>query len=79
MARKHNLDEVLRTLARKNDIRVNSETKTIRILSDYVWNRKTGKDIINPKKKFDLGNGSWGKIDFLINYCDFGLYHVNEF
>ena len=77
MARKHNEDEVLRTLRSKNDVRiVNGE---IQVLKDKVYNKKTGQVETNPKKHFDLGNGSWGKIIFLVNYCGYRQIFVSEF
>jgi hypothetical protein len=68
MARKHNEDEVLRTLRQKNDVRIVGNQ--ILILN--------GK---NPKfqKQNDLGNGSWGKIDFLKNHKGYFLRNVSEF
>ena len=79
MARKHKLDEVLRTLIQKNDIRISKNETIIRILYDKVWDRKKGEYIDNPRKKHDLGNGSWGKIDFLVNYHGYSIIQVNEF
>ena len=77
MARKHNEDEVLRTLRSKNDVRiVNGE---IQVLKDKVFNKKTSQVETNPKKHFDLGNGSWGKISFLVNYCGYRQIFVSEF
>lgn len=59
---KHTEDEVLKALSRKRDARVNRITKEIYIL--------TGT---NPQysRNNDLGNSSWGKIDFLVNYCGY--------
>lgn len=69
MARKqHNLDEVLRSLSKKHDVKVDERTSTIYVLS---------KD--SPIRKDDLGNGSWGKIDFLMHYQGFELLHVSKF
>lgn len=67
----HNEDEVIRSLSKKSDIRIDSESKIIKVLS------KLDKDG-NPNKeaKNDLGNGSWGKIDFLRNYCGYYLMKV---
>lgn len=77
MARKHTEDEVLRALRTKNDVRVSDGY--ILILTDTVWSSKEGKAIINPKKKFDLGNGSLGKISYLVNYCGYIGAFVPEF
>lgn len=70
MARKHNEDEVLYLLRRKHDIKIKDNTKEIQILS--------GKSKKQHKSN-DLGNGSWGKIDFLINHCGYRKYIVDEF
>lgn len=77
MARKHNEDEVLRALRSKNDVRiVNGE---VQVLKDTVWSDKEQKTVVNPKKHFDLGNGSWGKISFLVNHCGYRQIFVSEF
>lgn len=70
MARKnkHQVDEVLRSLSRKHDCKVIGR-------SIYILN---GKSRSKPATN-DLGNGSWGKIDFLVNYCGYTQYRVNEF
>lgn len=60
----HNEDEVIRSLSSKNDIRISK--KIIEIL-------------IGPKRKGDLGNKSWGKIDFLTNYCGYSIVKVKTF
>ena len=75
MARKHKVDEVLRTLGQKNDISIFSNS--IQILKNKICT-KNGV-IPNPKKKNDLGNGSWGKIDFLTNYHGFFINYVEKF
>lgn len=79
MARKHSLDEVLRTLSKKADCRINTTTRTVYVLTDLVWSKTLRKEVINPAKKFDLGNGSWGKIDYLRNYCGYTVCKVGEF
>jgi len=77
MARKHTVDEVLKALSRKNDVRIKDDC--IEMLNDEIYDRKQKKFIQNPKKHFDIGNGSWGKIDFLCNYHGFWIYYVDEF
>lgn len=77
MARKHNEDELLRSLSKKNDVRIYPHHKQIKILSEKVY--KKGESIDNPKKRHDLGNNSWGKIDFLINYKGYTKSFVPEF
>jgi hypothetical protein len=76
MARKHNMDEVLSSLRKKNDVRI--EGSQIKILSNQVFT-PSGELIPNPNKKHDLGNGSHGKIDFLIKYCGFRKITVEKF
>lgn len=50
MARKtYTEEEVLRSLSKKNSVQVNKSQSTINISTN----------------KGDLGNGSWGKIDYL--------------
>lgn len=72
MARKKNytLDEVLRSLAKKRDVRVDSNVKVVQVL--------TGLDRKFPAHN-DLGNGSWGKIDFLCNYQGYRQIFVDRF
>ena len=80
MARKnYKIDEVLRSLSKKNDIRILGST--ICMLTDKVVDDKV-ESINNPIKLHDLGNGSWGKIGFLQNYCGYKIAKVenwNEF
>ena len=59
--RKHSVDEVLKSLSKKHDVKVVG--KSIQVLKAIVT--KDGKDVENPVYQGDLGNGSWGKIDFL--------------
>ncbi len=68
MTRKHNEDEVLRSLYRKQDVNINTTNKVITLVSAKKWSNKDGEYINNPKRKNDLGNKSHGKIDFLVNY-----------
>lgn len=64
MARKkHTLEEVLKSLKKKRDCKV--VDYTIWVLSNEVYNEKKMMDVPNPAKVNDLGNGSWGKIDYL--------------
>ena len=71
MARKqHNLDEVLSSLKKKNDCRIIE--KSIFML--------TGT---SPKPQFkkqnDLGNGSWGKIDYLTRVHKYRIVYTSEY
>ena len=71
MARKqHNLDEVLISLRKKHDCRI--VDKTIFVLNGYS---------IKPqfKKSDDLGNGSWGKIDYLKKVHKYRIVYTSEF
>ena len=64
----YSVDEVLRSLSRKNDCRINPNNKHVFVL---------GRTSI--RKSHDLGNGSWGKIDYLKNYCGYTVSFVDEF
>ena len=78
MARKqHNEEEVLKALRAKNDVKISG--KTVLVLKDKVFNTKTKEIEDNPFKKNDLGNSSWGKIDYLCNYCNYNLNRVDNF
>lgn len=76
MARKQSYteDEVLKALKFKNDCRVDSNRRQIYVLD---------ADKLSPKGKAqlknDLGNKSWGKIDFLTNFCRYHKAFVGEF
>ena len=76
MGRKHRLDEVLKELSRKNDVRVSGTV--VMVLSDKIVDKK-GNTIDNPQKRNDLGNGSWGRIDYLVNHCGYGIVRVPQF
>lgn len=64
---KYEVDRVIRSLNKKNDIKIDSRDGIIYILANG------SKSKIN-----DLGNGSWGKIDFLVNYHGFFIRYVSE-
>lgn len=76
-ARKHTEDEVRKSLRQKNDVSVDG--KLVKVLSDTVYSEKVKDVIPNPAKRNDLGNGSWGKIDYLVNHCGFSRIFVNHF
>ena len=64
MARKQYVaDEVLKILGKKSDIKVDNNMKVIQVLRGSVT----------------VGNGSWGKIDFLVNHNGWKSMIVNEF
>jgi hypothetical protein len=77
MARKHTEDEVLRSLKTKHDIRIDG--KEIKLLANRVFDEKLEAFIPNPEKRNDLGNGSQGKIDFLLKYCGYRKTTVDKF
>jgi len=62
---KHTIEGVLIKLRRKNDVRVNENTRTIQIL-------------VGNKAKDDLGNGSHGMIDYLVNHCGYRRVTVSD-
>ena len=72
--RKHSVDEVLKSLSKKHDVKVVGNS--IQVLKAIVT--KDGKDVENPAYQGDLGNGSWGKIDFLKSQ-GYKQYFVAEF
>ena len=74
MARKHTEDEVLKALKGKSDCRVDSNRRMILVLDADNLTQK-GK----AQLKNDLGNKSWGKIDFLTNFCRYQKAFVDEF
>ncbi|SBV91735.1 hypothetical protein [uncultured Dysgonomonas sp.] len=79
MSRKHySEDEVIRVLSKKNDIRILKVNKEIRILSDKIVT-SNGISTRNPNKRFDLGNGSWGKIDYLTKFHGYDIWKVSKF
>lgn len=74
MARKeHNLDEVFRALGKKHDCSIDYSNMRVLVLTGNSNNPKA-----TPKKN-DLGNGSWGKIDFLVNHKGFAKVMVDKF
>jgi len=62
---KHYIQKVLQQLKQKKDCRIIDNW--IFILSNNA-----------PQKIFDLGNKSWGKIDYLTNHCGFFKLTVND-
>lgn len=67
---KHNEMSAILGLKSKHDIKIDTTNKQIFILN--------GKSKKAPKKD-DLGIGSWGKIDFLINHQGYRKSMVSEF
>lgn len=64
MAKKRAYDEVsvIRSLSKKNSIVINTTNKTINVLKD------------SP----EVGNGSWGKIDYLCKVHDYVVIFVKS-
>ena len=69
MARKHNLDEVLNSLSKKKDCKIFHQNQLIEILAGGSGNGEAHA----------LGNGSWGKLDYLIKCSNYRYVFVNEF
>lgn len=87
MARKrYNEEEVLRSLSSKNDCLIDrnhqsdgTAIKTISIIKSKIYDKDKDCMIPNPHCKNDLGNGSWGKIDFLTKVCGYSIIYVKSF
>lgn len=71
MKNKYTENSAIESLSKKNDVQL-SLNKEI-----HVLNGKSKKKQFKPQ--YDLGNGSWGKIDFLVNYCGYRQRFVAEF
>lgn len=54
---------VIRAIERKNDVKVDYSTQTVQVI----------------KCTTNLGNGTWGKIDYLCNYCGYSYAFVDSF
>lgn len=76
MARKHTEDEVLKSLRKKHDVRVIG--RTVQLLKNKIHN-KENELVLNPAKIGDVGNGTNGKIDFLVKYCGYSVIFLKEF
>lgn len=65
MARKqkYEVDEVLKKLDKKSDLKIDKNMKVIQVV----------------RGNNTCGNGTWGKIDFLVNYNGWKSMLVNEF
>lgn len=61
-----NENQVIKSLSQKRDLRI--QRYEIQILVNN-----------SPKKSFDLGNKSWGKINFLVDYCGYRIANVSKF
>ena len=68
MAKRLNESDVVRILSRKRDIKLKPMRRHAEILkSDSVL------------RSHDLGNKSWGKIDFLTSKCKWTVTYVDKF
>lgn len=74
MARTHLVYEVLKALQAKADCKIS--TFRIEVPRPYVYNKETAQMEPNPARKNDLGNKSWGKIDYLVNHLNYTLVYV---
>ena len=75
--KKYYSDKIVKQLNLKNDCFIKG-TK-IYILNDFIYSEKALKMIDNPEKRFDLGNRSQGKIDYLTKVHNFHLQYINTF
>jgi hypothetical protein len=78
MNHKHNFFEVIKSLRKKHDIKIFEHQNKIILLRNFIVT-KEALIIHNPHKKFDLGNKSYGKIDFLVNHCGFHIFFLKSF
>lgn len=72
----HTEIECVRALRKKHDVKIDGHI--VQILRNKVTN-KEGNVIVNPRKAFDLGNKSWGKLDYLVYKLNYTPIFVNEF
>lgn len=68
---KYTVDEAVKRLKQKLDIKVDTNQKYIYILSNTLENGAP-----NHEKKHDVGIRTLGKIDFLVNYQGFRVIKV---
>lgn len=70
--------DAIESLKDKKDCNIDANNKIIYILASKVFDIKKQETIDNPSKKYDLGNGSWSKIDYLIKQHGFTIAYVNQ-
>jgi len=75
--RKHNELDVLASLDRKQDVKIVG--RSVLILSSKVYSETFDGLVENTNKSHDLGNGSHGKIDYLVNHCGYNKAFVSNF
>ena len=68
---------IIQSLKKKEDIRINDTT--VMVLARRIYDERREQYVDNPFRSNDVGNSSWGKIDFLTNFCDFKFAFVREF
>ena len=78
MKTKLNLEKAVSKLQKKHDCKIDLQKKEILILKNKVADKKN-KIIFNPFKYFDLGNKSWGTIDYLVKVHMYDIIWVREF
>ena len=59
---KHDEVNVLRSLGRNKEVSVNTVNKTVTVSRDAQ----------------NVGNGTWGKIDYLVHYCGYTQLFTND-
>jgi hypothetical protein len=72
---KQNELSVLQRLKKKHDIRILNNQ--IGVLRNKVVDEE-GNVVDNPEKHHDLGNKSWGAIDFLVSCCGYRVRYVSS-
>lgn len=75
--RNHIYNKVIKDLSKKRDVKIVG--RTILMLSDLVWSKFHGDYVRNKLKRHDIGNKSWGKIDFLMKEYEYKIKHVDSF
>lgn len=75
--REHDEYSVLNSLKKKNDVRVTG--MLVQVLKREIWSERSECLIPNPSWRGDVGNGSWGKIDYLVNHCGYAKLSVGKF
>lgn len=75
--REHDEFEVLASLKKKKDVKVTGTL--VQILKSQIWSDKAQALVHNPGYTGDVGNGTWGKIDFLVNHCGYQKLFTGKF
>jgi len=72
----HTEQSALKALSKKRDVRVDKGQKVINVVCNQVATPDGMKP--NPNKRNDLGNSSWGKIDYLVKEHDYVIIKVEK-